>query len=125
MLIKKTETAEAEADFNRNFIFIFAIFRFQGTTLNRWVWVLAGCRTPVMGSRRSENRRKWVQEERGRGENTPGENRGEGDGRKKMRGEQREQGERERGKKKNEKSWYFGSCEKKKSINKIIKYIKK
>ena len=24
-----------------------------------------------MGSRRSENRRKWVQEERGRGENTP------------------------------------------------------
>ena len=54
--------------------------------MNRWVWVLAGRRTLVMGSRRSENRRKWVQEERGRGENTPGENRGEGDGRKKNEG---------------------------------------
>ena len=28
-------------------------------------------RTPVTGSRRSGNRRKWVPEERGRGENTP------------------------------------------------------
>ena len=72
-------------------------------------------RTPVMGSRRSENRRKWVQEERGRGENTPGENRGEGDGRKKMRGEQREQGEREReGRKKMRKVGILGVVKKKK-----------
>ena len=54
-----------------------------------------------MGSRRSENRRKWIQEERGRGENTPGENRGDGDGRKKNEGRTAGTGgEREREEKK-------------------------
>ena len=86
-------------------------------------------RTPVMGSRRSGNRRKWVQEERGRGENTPRAGTEERETEeKKMRGEQREQREREREREreeKNEKRWYFGSCEKKININEIIKHIKK